>query len=148
LSLAPISPEVLVNFISSLETTIDYCVSQFHRCSVDEVSHLDKHTLHSLFASLGLESGYEFLRLLIDLGSDYVELWRHVEPIFLKAYGISVLGNNLPFDYVSKDIWHKLFVRLENEPDETIRIHRFLKLIPSARRPESNILQTIPQICK
>jgi hypothetical protein len=137
-----------VNLISSSEATIDYCASQFHRYSIDEISCLDNHTLHHLLASpsLRLESEDQFLRFLIELGSNYFEFCRYIEPIFLTPDGISLFGNTLPFDYVNEDIWHKLFVRLANKPDETIRIHRFLKSIPSAERLESNILQNAPQI--
>jgi hypothetical protein len=85
---------------------------------------------------------------LIDLGSDYYEFWRYIEPIFLTGDGISLFGDTLPFDYVNEDIWHKVFVRLSNKPDETIRIRRFLKSIPCVKRLESNILQTIPDIMK
>jgi hypothetical protein len=85
---------------------------------------------------------------LIDLGSDYFEFCCYIEPIFLTENGISLFGDTLPFDYVNGDIWHKLFVRLENRPDETIRLRRFLKSISSPKRLESTILQTIPQIFK
>jgi hypothetical protein len=70
-----ISSDVLVNLISSSEATIDYCASQFHRYSVDEIGRLDTHTLHLLLSSrsLRLESEDQFLRFLMDLGSDYFE---------------------------------------------------------------------------
>jgi hypothetical protein len=146
----PMSPDVLMNFISSSEATIDYCASQFHRYSVDEISRLAKHTLHHLLSSpsLRLETEDQFLRFLIDLGSEYFEFWCYIEPIFLTENGISLFGDTLPFDYVNEDIWHKLFVRLENKPDETIRIQRFLNSIPSTKRLESTILPSIPEILK
>jgi hypothetical protein len=145
-----ISSDVLVNLISSSEATIDYCASQFHCYSVDEIRRLDKHTLHHLLSSpsLRLESEGQFLRFLIDLGSDYFEFFHYIEPIFLTANGISLFGNSLPFDYVSEAIWHKLFIRFENKPDETILICRFLNSVPSVKSLESNILQSIPQILK
>jgi hypothetical protein len=144
------SPDVLMNLISSSEATIDYCASQFHHYSIDEIRRLDKHTLHYLLASpsLRLESEDQFLRFLIDLGSNYFEFWRYIEPIFLTPDGISLFGDTLPFDYVSEDIWHKVFIRIANNPDETISIRRFLTSIPSVPRLESNILQHIPQILK
>jgi hypothetical protein len=46
---------------------------------------------------------------------------------------------------VSEDIWRKVFVRIENEPDEDIRIHRYFKLVP---RLESTILSDLPPIFK
>jgi hypothetical protein len=85
---------------------------------------------------------------LIDLGSGYFDFWHYIEPIFLTPDGISLFGNALPFDHVSEDIWSKLFVRLENQPDETIRIRRFMNSPPSGKRLESNILQNIPQVLK
>jgi hypothetical protein len=136
--------------ISSAEATIDYCASQFHRYSVDAIRHLDKHTLHLLLqsASLRIASEDKFLRFLIDLGRDYFEFWGYIEPIFLTPDGISLFGDELPFDYVSEDIWTKLFVRLANKPDESIRIRRFANSVGSGQRLESNILQTIPSILK
>jgi hypothetical protein len=145
-----ISSDVLVNLISSSEATIDYCASEFHRYSVDEIGRLDKHTLHLLLSSpsLRLESEDQFLRFLIDLGSDYFEFFHYLEPIFLTPDGISLFGSTLPFDYVSEDIWHKIFVRIENKPDKTLCIRRFLTSIPSVKRLESTILDNIPQILK
>jgi hypothetical protein len=143
-----ISPDVLVNFISSSEATIDYCASQFHLYSSDEIGRLDKHTLHRLLGSrsLRLESEDQFLNFLIDLGSDYFEFWEYIEPIFLSAASISLFGNTLPFDYVTEDIWNKLFVRIENKPDDAIRTRRFLNSIRSSQCPKSTILQSIPSI--
>jgi hypothetical protein len=145
-----ISGEVLVNLISSSQATIDYCASEFYRYSVDEIRLLDKHTLHLLLqsGSLRIASEDEFLRFLIDLGPDYFEFWCYIEPIFLTPDGISLFGDSLPFDYVSKDIWQKVFVRIANKPDESIRKHRFANSLQSARPLESNILQTIPSIFK
>jgi hypothetical protein len=144
------SPDVLVNLISSSEATIDYCASQFHRYSVDAICRLDKHTLHRLLSSrsLRLESEDHFLRFLIELGSDYFELFHYIEPIFLTPDGISLFGTSLPFDYVTEDVWHKLFVRIENKPDETIRIRRFLGSMTSVKLAESTILEHIPRILK
>jgi hypothetical protein len=145
-----ISGEVLVDLISSPKATIDYCASQFHRYSVDAIRHLDKHTLHLLLqsSSLRIASEDEFLRFLIDLGRDYFEFWCYIKPIFLTPDGISLFGNELPFDYVSEDIWTKIFVRLANKPDESIRIRRFANSVGSGPRLESNILETIPSILK
>jgi hypothetical protein len=145
------SPDVLMNLISSSEATIDYCASQFHRYSVDEISCLDKHTLHRLLPSpsLRVESEDQFLRFLIDLGSDYFEFWHYIEPIFLTPDGISLFANTLPIDYVSEDVWRKLFICIANKPDETIRIRRFLNSRPpSVKLPESTIIQHIPQVLK
>jgi hypothetical protein len=145
-----ISPDVLVNLISSSEATIDYCASEFHRYSVDEIGRLDKHTLHLLLASpsLRLESEDHFLRFLIDLGSDHFEFWHYIEPIFLTGDGISLFGDTLPFDYVNEDIWHKLFVRISNKPDEKIHRRRFLSSMTSVKLAESTILEHIPRILK
>jgi hypothetical protein len=145
-----ISGEVLVNLISSSQATIDYCASKFYRYSVDEIRHLDKHTLHHLLqsGSLRIASEDAFLRFLIDLGPDYYEFWRYIEPIFLTADGISLFGDSLPFDYVSESIWQKVFVRIGSKPDQSIRNHRFVNSVPSVERFESNIVQTIPSILK
>jgi hypothetical protein len=145
-----ISGEVLVNLISSSQATIDHCASKFYRYSLDEIRLLDKHTLHLLLqsGSLRIASEDDFLRFLIDLGDDYYEFWCYIEPIFLAPDGISLFGDSLPFDYVSEDIWRKVFVRFENKPDESIRKHRFANSVPSVRPLESNILQTIPGIFK
>jgi hypothetical protein len=134
-----ISADDLVNLISSSEATINYCASQFHRYSADEIRRLDNRTLHRLLGSRSLrpETEDQFLRFLINLGSDYYEFWNYVEQVFLTADGIALFGSRLPFDYVSEDIWKKIFVRTENKPDESIRIRRFLNSIPSARLPES-----------
>jgi hypothetical protein len=80
--------------------------------------------------------------------SNYFEFCRYIEPIFLTPDGISLFGNTLPFNYVTEDIWHKLFIRLANKPDETIRTRRFSESIPSAKRLGSNIMQNVPQILK
>jgi hypothetical protein len=75
-------------------------------------------------------------------------LWHYIEPIFLTLDGISLFGNTISFDYVNEDIWHNIFVRFANAPDQTTRIRRLLNLMPSVRRLESNIQQTIPPILK
>jgi hypothetical protein len=150
LSEVSISGEVLVNLLSSSQATIDYCASKFYRYSVDEIRLLDKHTLHLLLqsGSLRIASEDDFLRFLIDLGAEYYEFWCYIEPIFLTPDGISLFGDSLPFDYVSEDIWRKIFVRIENKPDETIRIRRFLSSMTSVKLAESNILEYIPRILK
>jgi hypothetical protein len=123
------SADILVHWISSSEATIDYCASQFYRYSVDEIVRLDKRTLHRLLASpsLRVESEDQFLQFLIDLGSAYFEFWQYLEPIFLTPDGIRLFGDTLPFEYVNEDIWHKIFVRIANKPDDSIRIHRFFE---------------------
>jgi hypothetical protein len=145
-----ISSDILMTFISSSEATIDYCASQFHRYSIDEINRLDKHTLHRLLSSRSLRITTEdqFMEFLIELGSDYFEFWQYIEPIFLTANGLSLFKDTLPFEYVNECIWDKIFYRLANKPDESIRIHRFLNSIPSVQRPESNILDDIPSILK
>jgi hypothetical protein len=150
LSEVSICGEVLVNLISSSQATIDYCASEFYRYSVDEIRHLDKHTLHLLLqsGSVRIASEDDFLRFLMDLGPEYYEFWCYIEPIFLTPDGISLYGDSLPFDYVSEDIWRKVFVRLENKPAESIQKHRFANSVPSIRPLESTILQTIPSIFK
>jgi hypothetical protein len=145
-----ISGEVLVNLISSSQATIDYCASQFYRYSVDEIRQLDKHTLHLLLQSrsLRVSSEDDFLGFLNELGPDYCEFWCYIEPIFLTSEGISLFGNSLPFDYVNESIWQKVFVRIANKPDESIRKHCFASPVPSVQRFESNIVETIPSIFK
>jgi hypothetical protein len=61
---------------------------------------------------------------LIDLGPDNFEFWRYIEPIFLAPDEISLFAHTLSFDSFHEDIWHKLFVRLANKPDETILVPR------------------------
>jgi hypothetical protein len=136
--------------VSSSQATIDYCASHFYRYSVDEIRHLDKHTLHLLLQSrsLRVSSEDDFLVFLNELGRDYYEFWCYIEPIFLTADGISLFGNSLPFDYVNESIWHNVFVRLVTKPDESIRKLRFVNSAPSVQRLESNIVQTIPSIFK
>jgi hypothetical protein len=145
-----ISPDVLLNLISSSQAAIDYCASQFHCYSVEEIGRLDKHTLHLLLESpsLRLESEDSLLQLLIELGSNYFEFWHYIEPVFLTSDGISLFGNTLPFDHVNSDIWKKVFDRLENKSNESIRIRRFSKSTPSVKHLESNILKDIPSILK
>jgi hypothetical protein len=134
--------------ISSSEATIDYCASHFYRYSVDEIRHLDKHTLHHLLQSrsLRISTEDEFLGFLNELGPDYYEFWCYIEPIFLTAECISLFGTSLPYDYVTESIWHKVFVRIDKKSDESIRKLRFVNSVSSVQRLESNIVETIPSI--
>jgi hypothetical protein len=136
-----------LTLISSSEATIDYCASKFHCYSIEEIGRLDKQTLHHVLgsSSLRVESEDQLLKFLIDLGSDYYEFWTYLELIFLTEEGISLFGNTLPFDDVNEEIWRKVFVRIENKPNEDIRIHRYFKLVP---RLESNIVSDFPAIFK
>jgi hypothetical protein len=145
-----ISSGVLMTLLSSPDAIIDYCASEFHRYSIDEIRRLGKHTLHRLLGSRSLRIGSEdqFMQFLIELGSDYFEFWQYIEPIFLTTDGLSLFKDTLPFEYVNEWIWDKIFYRIANKPDESIRIHRFLNSIPSVQRPESNILDDIPSILK
>jgi hypothetical protein len=145
-----ISGEVLVHLLSSSQATIDYCASNFYRYSVDEIRLLDKHTLHLLLqsSSLRIATEEDFLRFLNELGSGYYEFWCYIEPIFLTGDGISLFGDSLPFDYVNESIWQKVFVRLANKPDESIRKHRFANPVASVQRLESSIVESIPSIFK
>jgi hypothetical protein len=149
-SAVSISSDTLLNLISSSEATIDYCASQFHCYSVEEIARLDKHTLHLILQSpsLQIESEDQFLQFLIDLGSDYLEFWTYIEPIFLTADGISLFGNTLPFDHVNEDIWKKILFRIENKPNEEIRNCRYFHSTHQVKARESTILSEIPQILK
>jgi hypothetical protein len=139
-----------LSLISSSEATIDYCASKFHCYSIDEIGRLDKQTLHHVLgsSSLRVESEDQLLKFLIDLGSDYYEFWRYVEPIFLTEEGISLFGNTLPFDDVNEDIWRKVFVRIENKPNDEIRLRRYFHSRISNPRFESNIVSDFPAIFK
>jgi hypothetical protein len=89
----------------------------------------------------------QFLKFLIDLGSDYFEFWTYLEPLFLTADGISLFGNTLPFDHVSEDIWKKVLVRIEEKPNEEVRTRRYFVGEP-AKFVESTILSSFPPILK
>jgi hypothetical protein len=139
-----------LTLISSSEATIDYCASKFYCYSIEEIGCLDKQTLHHVLgsSSLRVESEDQLLQFLIDLGSDYYEFWTYLEPVFLTEEGISLFGNILPFDYVSEDIWRKVFVRLENKRNDEIRIRRYFHSRLSNPRFESNIVSNFPSILK
>jgi hypothetical protein len=86
------------------------------------------------------------LKLLIDLGSDYLEFWTYLEPIFT-ADGISLFCKTLPFGHVSEDIWKKILVRLEEKPNEEVRTRRYFVDKPS-KSVDSTILSSFPPIFK
>jgi hypothetical protein len=145
-----VTSDVLMTLISSSEATIDYCASQFHGYSIDEINRLDKDTLHRLLSShsLRVASEDQFMQFLIELGPAYFEFWQYIEPVFLTSDGISLFFHTLPFEHVNECIWDKIFYHIANKPDESIRIRRFLNSTPSIQRPESTILYDIPSIFK
>jgi hypothetical protein len=151
-SSSSISPDILLNLISSSEATINYCASKFESYSIDEIVRLDKQTLHHVLgsSSLRVESEDHLLKFLIDLGSDYYEFWNYLEPIFLTADGILLFGNTLPFDHVTEDLWKKVFIRIADQPDEKLRIRRYFN--PESKHPKldfgSAIVSALPPILK
>jgi hypothetical protein len=64
-----------------LEIDADVCTGDFCDYSVELIQGIEKGMLHEIVSSGGLklESEDIFLTTLIDLGSDYCELWRDIE---------------------------------------------------------------------
>jgi hypothetical protein len=106
----------------------DHCASHFHSYSVDLLRRLSKSTLHNVVNSpfLKLEDEDEFLRLLIDLGPDYLEFWNYIEVINLTADGLSLFVDKLDFDSLNELLWQKVIVRLKGNVDMDLKSRRYL----------------------
>jgi hypothetical protein len=92
------------NMVQSLELGFhaigaDHCASQFRHDSVDLLRRLNKDFLHTILSSpsLELESEDEFVRILIELGKDYLEFFDYVEVGYLTKEGISLFLDQLIF---------------------------------------------------
>jgi hypothetical protein len=62
---------------------------------------------------LKIESEDDLLKILIDLGSDYLEYWCYIEVILLSSEGISLFVEHLQFAFFSELIWMTIVDRLK-----------------------------------
>jgi hypothetical protein len=137
---------------NDMNLSVKYCASQFYSYSINELSRLEKNTLHALLSSqtLGIVSEDALLKTLIELGSDYYEYWQYIKVCFLSSKGISKFVERLPFDEVGIEIWEEVCHRLTNEHqhehDDGIRDIRFVGK-PTSPSP-SNILKTLKRFPK
>jgi hypothetical protein len=124
------------------ENNVDYCASQFYSYSINELSRLERNTLHALLSSetLKIENEDSLLATLIELGSNYYEYWEYIKVCYLSSSGISIFVDRLPFDEVRVEIWEQICHRLKNESEDEIRDMRFVCA------PISKILITFPPV--
>jgi hypothetical protein len=110
------------------ESNVNYCASQFYSYSINELSRLDRNTLHALLSEerLKIEDEDSLLGTLIELGSQYYEYWQYIKVCFLSSSGISTFVGRLPFDEVRVEIWEQICHRLKNDSEDEIRDIRFV----------------------
>jgi hypothetical protein len=76
---------------------------------------LNKSTLHEVLCSkeLKIVSEDDLLKILIELGSEYLEYWCYIEVSFLSSSGISLFVEHLQFEELNEMIWFKVVDRLK-----------------------------------
>jgi hypothetical protein len=90
------------------------CASNFSDYSIDLLQRLEIKILHEIVSSpeLKVENEDSFLKTLIDLGSDYFELWEYIEVNNLTENGISLFVEHLRFEELTESIWKRIVDRL------------------------------------
>jgi hypothetical protein len=105
---------------------------------------LPKDILHRILSSrsLELESEDDFVKILIELGRDYLEFFDYVEVNYLTQEGISLFLDELTFDDLTGTIWTKLVSRLKESKGQSLKGKRY------HRRIESTIINDCPGILR
>jgi hypothetical protein len=104
---------------------------------------LPKDIFHQILSSpsLELESEDAFVRILIELGTDYFEFFDYVEVNYLTKEGISLFLDQLTFDDLTQSIWTKLVDRLKQSNGQSLESKRHYR-----KRIESTIIHDCPDI--
>jgi hypothetical protein len=94
------------NVLSICEIDGNICAANFSDYSLDLIKRIEKGILHEILSSteLKLENEDTFLKTLIDLGSDYFELWEYIEVKNLTEEGITLFVEHFPFDELTESI--------------------------------------------
>jgi hypothetical protein len=116
------------NVVQSLEfdfheVEADHCASHFHCYSVDLPRRVNKDILHTILSSSSFEfeSEDDFVRILIELGKDYLEFFEYIEVNCLTREEISVFLDQLTFDDLTQSIWMKLVDRLQQSMGQSLK---------------------------
>jgi hypothetical protein len=135
------------NEIEMKEIDVNHCASNFHFYSIELLRRLNKSTLHKIFESSFLKVVDEdaFLKVLIDLGTDYKEFWCYIEVINLTSDGISLFVENLDFNQLNESLWHKIVCRLKGELKGDLKSDRYWNRVIQF---ESLIIHNYPKILK
>jgi hypothetical protein len=126
---------------------VNHCASNFYLYSVELLRNVSKSMLHNIVKSpfLKLVNEDEFLKVLIELGSEYLEFWNYIEVVNLTSDGISLFVDNLDFNELSESIWEQIIHRLKGELRNELRLDRYVKEMIQI---ESLIVDNYPTILK
>jgi hypothetical protein len=126
---------------------VNHFASNFHCYSIELLRCLDKTTLHNIIKSPFLKLADEdvFLKLLIELGSDYKGFLSYIDIVHLTGDGLSLFVDHLEFDDLTESIWHQIIARLKNDTLIALSSDRY---VPGVIGFESLILDSYPKILK
>jgi hypothetical protein len=135
-----LSDEIAVAFETLLAVpSVDVSASQFDLHSIADLSLLSIDALDDLLSSDSLQVKSEdvLLTSLLELGSAYSRILRHVRFELLSWEGVSAFANHFAYFSLTESIWDSIAARLKASLDSLI-VASFLSLL------DEHVLQKIP----
>jgi hypothetical protein len=133
---------------------VDMCASHFHLYSLKELQMLDHSLLHRILAcpSLSLESEDCFLKMIVELGEDFVSLLNYVEIQYLSGSGVELFFDYVGFGSLTPILWDRICNRLkdstisETDLSSFSRFKTCLSSIKPIKSNQSTILHEFPSL--
>jgi hypothetical protein len=141
-----LSETITMNLVDVLTRTArSVSASNFYLHSNEDISLLTIDALEDLLSSdsLRIESEDALLRQLLELGSGYLSLVRHIRFEFLSSKGIEFFVAHFRYFDLTESIWEGICVRLKGICDSSIQSKRF---VYSSRTSSVSIASSVPRL--